>query len=58
MEELKLRDRHSARLRDIGVREDQLPSFAEKALSIKRILRVNPRMPTRDDLLEILRAAY
>src|SRR5207302_1080259 len=30
------------RLRDLGVREDQLRGFAEKAFTIQRILRVNP----------------
>jgi alcohol dehydrogenase class IV len=46
------------RLRDINVREDQLRGFAEKAFGIKRILRVNPRAVTVDDLHEILREAY
>jgi alcohol dehydrogenase class IV len=47
-----------ARLRDLGVREEQLSVFAEKALGIKRILRVNPRMPTKEDLVGILQAAW
>jgi alcohol dehydrogenase len=46
------------RLRDIGVKEDQLRPFAEKAFTIKRILRVNPRTPTVEDMEAILRAAY
>jgi alcohol dehydrogenase class IV len=46
------------RLRDIGVRQDQLRPFAEKALSIKRIIRVNPRTPTVEDLERILHAAF
>jgi alcohol dehydrogenase class IV len=46
------------RLRDLGVRPEQLRPFAEKAAGIKRILRVNPRQPTVDDLEEILKAAY
>jgi alcohol dehydrogenase class IV len=58
VEDLKRAIGIPTRLRDIGVRDDQLTSFADKALSIKRILRVNPRMPTREDLLDILRAAY
>jgi alcohol dehydrogenase class IV len=45
------------RLRDLGVQRPQLRVFAEKALSIKRILRVNPRPVTIDDLLGILEAA-
>jgi alcohol dehydrogenase class IV len=46
------------RLRDLGVKENQLRPFAEKALGIKRILRVNPRTPTLGDLEGILRAAF
>lgn len=46
------------RLRDLGVKEEQLRSFAEKASGIKRILRVNPRPVTADDLEGILRAAF
>ncbi len=47
------------RLRDIGVTEDMLPGFAEKAFSIKRLMRVNPRMPqSADEILEIYRAAF
>jgi len=46
------------RLRDLGVREEQLRPFAEKAFGIKRILRVNPRPVTVEDLEAILRAAW
>jgi alcohol dehydrogenase class IV len=46
------------RLRDLGVREDQLRPFAEKAHGIRRILRVNPRPVTVDDLEGIYRAAF
>ncbi|MCI0682792.1 MAG: iron-containing alcohol dehydrogenase [Gemmataceae bacterium] len=46
------------RLRDIGVQEEQLRPFAEKAIGIQRILRVNPRPVTVDDLHGILRNAY
>ncbi len=46
------------RLRDIGVKPEQLRGFAEKAAGIKRILRVNPRSVTADDLEGILKAAY
>lgn len=46
------------RLRDIGVTESQLRTLAEKAFAIKRILRVNPRPVTVDDLEGILRAAF
>ena len=47
-----------ARLSEIGVREDQLRSFAEKAFGIKRILRVNPRSVTVEDLEGILKTAF
>jgi alcohol dehydrogenase class IV len=46
------------RLRDLGVTEAQLRPFAEKAFGIKRILRVNPRPVTVEDLEGILRAAF
>lgn len=46
------------RLRELGVKEEQLRGFAEKALGIKRILRVNPRPVTADDIEGIFRAAF
>ncbi|MCS7047236.1 MAG: iron-containing alcohol dehydrogenase [Gemmataceae bacterium] len=46
------------RLRDLGVRADQLRPLAEKAAGIRRILRVNPRPVTVDDLHGILQSAY
>ncbi len=46
------------RLRELGVKEEQLHSFAERAFQVKRILRVNPRPVTIDDLEGILRAAF
>ncbi|MGL4554006.1 MAG: iron-containing alcohol dehydrogenase [Gemmataceae bacterium] len=46
-----------ARLRELGVREEQLRGFAEKAFGLKRILRVNPREVTVESLESILRAA-
>jgi alcohol dehydrogenase class IV len=46
------------RLRDLGVTEAQLRPFAERAHGIRRILRVNPRPVTVDDLEGILRAAF
>jgi alcohol dehydrogenase class IV len=46
------------RLRELGVRPEQLRTFAEKAFCIKRILRVNPRPVTAEDLEGILRSAY
>jgi alcohol dehydrogenase class IV len=46
------------RLRDLGVRDEQLRPLAEKAFGIKRILRVNPRPVTAEDLEGILRTAF
>lgn len=46
------------RLRDLGAQETQLRAFAEKAFSIKRILRVNPRTPTVDEIEAIYREAF
>jgi alcohol dehydrogenase class IV len=46
------------RLRDLGVTQGQLRPFAEKAFGIRRILRVNPRPVTVEDLEGILQAAY
>ena len=37
-----------ARLRELGAKQEQIPEFAEKALGIARLIRVNPRVPTRD----------
>jgi len=47
-----------SRLRELGVKADQLRPFAEKAIGIQRILRVNPRAVTVEDLHSILQAAY
>jgi alcohol dehydrogenase class IV len=46
------------RLRDLGVKPEQLRPFAEKAFGIQRILRVNPRAVTLEDLEGILKSAY
>jgi alcohol dehydrogenase class IV len=46
------------RLRDIGVKREQLPGFAEKAFAIKRLMATNPRAPTLADLAAILEAAF
>ena len=46
------------RLRDLGVTPEQLRPFAEKAFAIRRVLRVNPRPASVEDLEGILRAAY
>ncbi len=46
------------RIRDIGGREDQLSTFAEKAFAIRRLQWVNPRKSTLKDFEDILRAAF
>jgi alcohol dehydrogenase class IV len=47
-----------ARLRDLGVRAEQLRAFAEKTCGIRRILRVNPRPVTVEEVETIYRAAF
>ena len=46
------------RIRELGGNEDQLSDFASKAFGIKRLMDLNPRVPTEGDLLEILKAAF
>ena len=46
------------RLRDLGARREQIPEFAEKALGIARLIRVNPRKPTVSEMVELLEGAY
>jgi alcohol dehydrogenase class IV len=58
VEELRSAIGIPAKLRELGVTQDQLPGFAEKAFGIKRILRVNPRQPTQKEIEEIFRAAW
>ena len=58
VERLKAEIGIPARLRDVGVSEDQLPGFAEIASGLIRILRVNTREASREDLEGILRAAF
>lgn len=57
VERLRRQIRIPERIRDIGGKAEQLPTFAEKAFAIKRLLWVNPRRATLDDLLGILQAA-
>lgn len=58
VEQLRAKIGIPARLRDIGCKPEQLRGFAEKAFTIQRVLRVNPKFPTVDDLAGILQAAY
>ena len=46
------------RLRDIGVKEEMLASFAEKSFSFKRLMRVNPRYPTQAEIEQVFRNAW
>ncbi len=46
-----------SRLRELGVKEEQLRPFAEKAAGIRRILRVNPRPVDADAIEAIFRDA-
>jgi len=46
-----------AKMSQLGVKEEQLRGFAEKAFALKRLLRVNPREVTLESLEGILRAA-
>ena len=58
VEELKLAIDIPERLRDLGTRREDLRTFAERAFTIQRILRVNPRTVMVDDLEAILTSAY
>jgi alcohol dehydrogenase class IV len=58
VERLRVDIKIPLRLRDLGVKTEQLRPFAEKAFGVKRILRVNPRTVTVDDLEGILKAAF
>jgi alcohol dehydrogenase class IV len=46
------------RLRELGVRQDQLHDFAERASAVKRVLRVNPIAVTVADIEGIYQNAY
>jgi alcohol dehydrogenase class IV len=58
VEELRAAIGIPTRLRELGVTQDQLAGFAEKAFGIKRILRVNPREVSAADIEQIFRAAW
>lgn len=46
------------RLRDIGIKQEQLRALAEKTFGIKRILRVNPRSVTVEEIEGVFNEAY
>lgn len=58
VEELKRQVGIPENLRQIGATRDQLPGFAEKAFSIKRLMLLNPRSPSIVELQGILEAAF
>ncbi|CAN7440959.1 iron-containing alcohol dehydrogenase [Peribacillus frigoritolerans] len=45
------------KLREIGIKEEDIPEIAEKTLQIDRLIRNNPRVPTQHSLEELLRNA-
>jgi alcohol dehydrogenase class IV len=45
------------RLSDLGVLAEQIPDIAQKAREARRILRVNPRTPSHQEMIEILHDA-
>ena len=47
-----------SRMREIGVKEEDIRPMAEATLGVTRLLRSNPRRTTADDLEAIYRAAY
>ena len=46
------------RLRDVGIKESDLPNLAREAIKIQRLLKNNPREITEPDAVAIYRAAY
>ena len=42
---------------EVGIRAEQIPGIAKAAFAVKRILRVNPRSVTQEDLESILQSA-
>ncbi|KYH32730.1 1,3-propanediol dehydrogenase [Moorella mulderi DSM 14980] len=48
----------ATRLREIGIKEEELPAIAAETIKIERLVRGNPRRVTEADLIEILKAAF
>lgn len=46
------------RLRDLGLKAEQLPEAARQAAGSARLMRINPRLPTAAELENVLREAY
>ncbi|EAQ80870.1 iron-containing alcohol dehydrogenase [Blastopirellula marina] len=57
VEQLKQAIGIPARLREYGVTPEMLPGFAAKSITITRLMRTNPRRPSEQDLLAILKSA-
>ena len=45
------------KLSEIGIKKEHLPEIAEKALNIERMIRNNPRVPTKEGFLSMLEKA-
>jgi alcohol dehydrogenase class IV len=58
VEQLKQAVGIPSRLRELGVTREQLRPFAERAFGVKRILRVNPRPVTVDEIEKIFESAW
>ncbi len=46
------------RIRDLGGTREELPAFAAKAYEIKRLMLLNPQLPSEADLLGLLESAF
>jgi alcohol dehydrogenase class IV len=45
-------------LRELGLKVEQIPTVAQRAFQIKRLMDVNPRRPTEANLISILERAF
>lgn len=46
------------KLSEIGVKKEEIEDIATKALPTERLIRNNPRVPTKESLIELLHEAY
>lgn len=44
-------------LSEIGIKEEQVTEIAKKALTIERLIRINPRRPKLEDFEDLLKLA-
>jgi alcohol dehydrogenase class IV len=56
--DLMERCRVPSRMSDLGIPEEAIPSMADSALKIQRLLKNNPREVTKEDAMGIYRNAY